>query len=163
MNEQWVQVDGFPNYEVSSYGRVRRVGSKRCLKTPPKSNGYLQVTVSNTHMQRNYSVHRLVAKAFLPPANGKELVLHRDGNRANNHSDNLYWGDLYDNAQDAIRHGTFVRGSKNGRAKLTEDDVRVIRRALSEGSRQVDIARRFGVSRSLINKIALRKFWRHVE
>ena len=162
--ERWQEIPGFTRYEASTLGRVRNKSGK-VLKTPPKSNGYLQVTLCRTGGGDyvNWSVHRLIAHTFLKPVEGRELVLHRNGDRADNRLENLYRGDFQDNHQDAERHKTFVRGSKNGRAKLNEEDVHTIRFELLRGTKQADLAREYGVSRSLINRIHRGKCWRHVQ
>ena len=51
------------------------------------------------------------------------------------------------------------RGEKHWCSKLTNEDVRAIRAATG---RQIDIANRFGVDRSIVGKIRARKSWRHV-
>jgi DNA invertase Pin-like site-specific DNA recombinase len=72
---------------------------------------------------------------------------------------------LSDNAQDAIRNGVFhpPRGSAHGRAKLSEDIVREIRRLYATGEfTQQELALRFGVSKHTISLIVRRKIWKHV-
>lgn len=54
------------------------------------------------------------------------------------------------------------RGTDNGRSKLSEDDIRSIRRQYAEGARQVDLAAQFRVAQTLISRIVLRKQWAHV-
>lgn len=55
-----------------------------------------------------------------------------------------------------------ARGARNGSAKLTEADVREIRRLAAEGVPQKILAVRFGVSESVISAVVRRKTWRHV-
>jgi DNA invertase Pin-like site-specific DNA recombinase len=55
------------------------------------------------------------------------------------------------------------RGSTNGQAKLTEDDVREIRRLYATGNfTQRELALEFGIARSAIGKIVRRQAWKHV-
>lgn len=54
-----------------------------------------------------------------------------------------------------------VRGERQGAAKLTEDDVREIRR-LAKSKTQPEIAAIFGIDRSNVSIIVLRKGWKHV-
>ena len=73
----------------------------------------------------------------------------------------------------AMTHGQNVtdshtKGRNNsfgwrGRAKLTEDDVRAIRRRVAAGERRVAMAEEFGVSLANIDSIVWRKSWRHVD
>ena len=59
-------------------------------------------------------------------------------------------------------HPELRRGERNGRAKLTEEAVRVILRRLAVGERPTAIARDFGVAWSLICMIRDGKIWRHI-
>ncbi len=59
-----------------------------------------------------------------------------------------------------------LRGSKNGRAKLTERDIRIIRKRYRPNSKivgTVALGYEFGVSNVVINNIVKRKSWRHVK
>ena len=69
--------------------------------------------------------HRAVM-SFLSNVSG-QYVLHKCANRDCVNPEHLYLGDQKQNVQDQINAGTFVYGSKNGRAKLTEDLVKLIR------------------------------------
>lgn len=39
-------------------------------------------------------VHDLVATSFVPNPEGKKYVIHKDGNKLNNHASNLAWSDV---------------------------------------------------------------------
>ena len=54
------------------------------------------------------------------------------------------------------------RGENNHRAKLTEDDVRLIRALSKEGLSQRVIARKFYVSKRAVEAILTGRTWRHV-
>lgn len=72
----------------------------------------------------------------------------------------LVWGSPSQNQQDRVDHGTSSRGEQSGRSRLTEADVREIRRLLTEGKmRQVDIAAQFEVSQRTISSIAVNRTW----
>lgn len=54
-------------------------------------------------------------------------------------------------------------GELNGRAKLTEDDVRLMRRLVADGMRGKLAAEKFDVSCPLVSLICARKRWAHVQ
>ena len=101
--EIWKSTVQSVRYEVSNFGRVRNRDTGRFLK-PSNTNGYRTVSfyVSNQAGQKGFRVHRLVAEAFLPNPRGKPIVNHKDGNRSNNHVDNLEWCSESYNSQHAI-------------------------------------------------------------
>ncbi len=63
------------------------------MKTPVRGKGYKYISLSYLGVKTNYSVHRLVADAFIPNPEGLPCVNHKDGNKLNNHVDNLEWCD----------------------------------------------------------------------
>jgi len=69
------------------------------------------------------------------------------------------------NTNHAVSLGLFPdrRGELNNSSKLTEDDVIKIRKMCEAGKKQVEIAKMFGVSKTVITSIKLRKNWKHVK
>ena len=99
-----------------------RYGAKKTHKflTQVKDkDGYMKVRVQSIDGGRHrYSVHRLVLENFLPVENMDFLqVNHKDGNKENNHLDNLEWTTCKENIQHAIANN--LRAKTNGSAKLT--------------------------------------------
>lgn len=68
----------------------------------------------------------------------------------------------FDDAVHPKYRGVQVRGERHGQAKLTEQDVREIRAAVSSGEVGWSIAARYGISVSQVSIIARRKAWAHV-
>ena len=107
MIEIWKDIEGYEGlYEVSSYGRVRSLGQfvnhnfggyayrkGRILKPGLGSRGYLSVTLSKNGIQKQYTVHRLVAQAFIENPDNLPQVNHKDEDRTNNNVTNLEWCD----------------------------------------------------------------------
>lgn len=92
MEEIWKPVVGYEGlYEVSSYGRVRRV-NKDLLKLQ-NVKGYNQVCLYKNGISTGLRVHRLVAQAFLPNPDNLPQVNHKDEDKTNNNVDNLEWCD----------------------------------------------------------------------
>ena len=72
----------------------------------------------------------------------------------------LFLGTLKDNTQDAIKKGRFDPVKQN--AKLTENEVRNIRKLHSQGMTLRKLETIFPVSDSCISDIILRKSWKHI-
>lgn len=97
--EQWKMVDSFPNYEVSSKGKVRNCHSGHIYKGVVRESGYIQVglTKDNKHFSQN--IHRLVALAFCQKDDDSNVVDHIDRNPSNNNYQNLRWTTTSGNAR----------------------------------------------------------------
>ena len=89
MHEEWVEIDGYPNYAVSSHGRVANLQRDRLLQLRQDEDGRVRVTLSFEGRVRDFYVHRLVASAFFQEYDPREQICHLDHNRQNNHVDNL--------------------------------------------------------------------------
>lgn len=166
--ERWREVPGWPDYEVSSLGRVRSWKKRTCarpgaiLKRLKGPRGYWQVNLHRDGKRATKVVHRLVALAFLGPRPDGMQVLHKNGKTTDPRLGNLRYGTPKENAADAETHGTQVRGSKCGKAVLTESDVVRIRELRQQQVVLKDIAEMFGVSITNVHDICRRRTWTHV-
>jgi len=174
-SEAWKSVVGYEGwYAVSNMGRVRsryvrgsrsgRLGKWRILKPRIDSHGYLMVSLYLHGKAKTYPVAHLVADAFLPSKNQTdEVVRHLNDIHTDNKAVNLARGTRKDNAADSMHNGTSAKGALHGQAKLTEDQVREIRRLYATGNfSQRELARRFDVSPATINLVIHGKRWRHI-
>ena len=94
LGEVWKDIAGYEgHYQISNYGRVKSFKGRkpRILSTCNDSKGYPKVTFTENGKMKNYLIHILVAKAFIPNPNNLPVVHHRDSNPRNNHVDNLEW------------------------------------------------------------------------
>jgi len=110
--EEWKDIIGYEGeFIVSESGKVkslertymRSCGKKYAVKgkelTPFISNcGYVRIAMRKDGKPKKYSVHRLVAEAFLPREIGRNFVNHLDKNKLNNHYSNLEWVSMIENA-----------------------------------------------------------------
>ena len=116
MEEVWKDIEGYEGiYQVSNLGRVRSL-DRYYTKPHPRNgvptkyfkrgsiitnhtlrNGYANVMLKFDGGKKNFMVHRLVAKAFVPGYFEGADVNHKDCNRQNNHADNLEWMTRRDN------------------------------------------------------------------
>lgn len=110
--------------------------------------------------------HRVAWEMTYGPIPDGLWVLHRCDNRLCVRPDHLFLGSRQDNMDDmhAKGRGVPLRGERNGCSKLTEIEVREIRRLLGMPDRPSyrEMARRFGVSRPVIQAIHQGRAWRHV-
>lgn len=89
-------------------------------------------------------------------------VLHSCDNRRCVNPAHLSPGDHKENVADMMSRQRQARGSRNGHAKLTEQQVAQIRERATQGDRRRQLADEFGVSETTIHRIVTRQGWRHV-
>lgn len=169
--EEWRAVGMAPKYEVSSLGRVRRIAPYqstsvgRVLRPDIDKDGYHNVRLSLPNGSvRAFKVSRLVTTAFHgDPPTAEHEAAHGSGVRSNNCASNLRWATPAENQDDRHAHGTDQLGERNPRAKLTANDVDLIRSHLLYGERKSVLSRLFGVTETTIRNIASGKLWSHLE
>lgn len=91
-------------------------------------------------------------------------VLHHCDNGFCVKPSHLFVGTHLDNMNDKNRKGRANPpiGSRNAWAKLTENEVKTIRRRYKRGETQVSLASEYGVSQTTISKMVLRVSWKHI-
>lgn len=167
------EIAGFPGYRIFEDGRVQSCRPRnghgplldewRELKSCLDSTGrYLIVGLSQGSSVKTRYVHQIVAEAFLGPRPEGCVCRHLNDIKKDNRRENLAWGTPADNLADAIRNRVHSFGSRQGRAKLSEADIPVIRKMIAEGSKPTAIAGLFGVSHAAIYFVAQGKTWSHV-
>ena len=109
--EQWKPIQEFNGeYEVSNIGRVRSMKRYygmvgRIMPQTIQRKGYYAVTFHMNNKAYCRKVHRLVIEAFKPNPDNLPCINHIDGNKLNNHIDNLEWCTYQHNMQHAVRTG----------------------------------------------------------
>lgn len=167
---EWRVAFGFPTYEVSECGDLRRIKTGTRIKGHINSDGYPEYCLRRICGRKiHITAHRLVIEAFVgrAPERGME-VAHQDGSRLNAHWRNLRWASRQSNSDDRVIHGTTSRGEQNPRAKVTAQDVQDIRREYraikrpGSNRRVAELDEKYGLTRSAVIRIATGKSWSHV-
>jgi hypothetical protein len=110
--------------------------------------------------------HRASWRLFRGPIPKGLHVLHRCDVRLCVNPAHLFLGTQADNLRDCREKGRArfpgVRGERNTRSRLTAESVKSIRELAAIGTRQVALAREFGVTRNAIAHVVSRKTWTHI-
>lgn len=175
-NEVWKQVPDYEGYyEVSNYGVVRGVDRVvvvnqgggyertcvgRVLKIAVTKIGYKVVALYTLGNKRVFLVHRLVLEAFVGPCPDGMEACHNDGDKLNNCLANLRWDTVKNNHHDKKIHGTHIFGERHSQAKLTYEIVDRMKKEYSVGGiTQKDLAVKYNISHSVVNRIINNKAW----
>lgn len=105
--EYYLPSKDYPDYEVSNLGNIRNKKTGTVRKQTDRK-GYRKIRINN----KDVSVHRLVADAFLDGDHDGLQVNHIDGNKANNCVDNLEWVTASKNVKHA--YSTWLKRHSGG-------------------------------------------------
>ena len=166
------------SYEVSDEGEVRSVDRmitgngkpylrKGRVLTPLRHNrGYLQVSLGQGC---RVLIHALVMEAFVGPREEGMDINHINGDKTDNRLINLEYCSRSQKMAHAVRIGLMPpppvrRGTANDhKCKLSEDDVRAIRKWREEGGGIAQIARHYKVGETTVRHIVNRTSWAWLE
>jgi len=177
MEEEWKDIKGYEGfYQISNLGRVKSLGGwcgtvKRkpiIRSTSFTHDGYEKVRLIHKGKDRTVRIHRLVAEAFIPNPYKKDTVNHIDGNKQNNVVSNLEWINRSEQMIHAYELGlkTSKVGSNNYCSKLTDDDVKKIRKCYIRGSTKfgtVALGKKYGVTNRVIGLVVRNKSYKNVK
>ena len=165
--EEWRPIKDYPEYEVSSLGRVRNAkkhnkDEQEHIRLPDyNSKGYARLRLMREGRIIRKFVHRLVAETFLENPNAKEMVDHINGDNKDNRLCNLRWTTRSENMLNGKvrkdkRHTTLrniVKNGKHYRWKIcVEGRIHVSRNFATEQEAYADFLVR---SRDLSNFVRL--------
>lgn len=102
--EKWTIIDEFPNYLISTEGRVKNRTSGKLLRIS-SANPYPSVALCRNGEWFRIGLHRLVASAFVDGKRPGLIVNHIDGDKANYRIENLEWITHKQNMEHARRTG----------------------------------------------------------
>lgn len=160
-------------YEISDLGRIKRIDNNNCAKAghimrPSNVNGYAAVRLRYKGRTERSLVHLHVLESFIGSRPTGMQINHKNGVRNDNRLENLEYCTPQQNIQHAYnvlnRTRKGAKGEANAKSKLTDEQVTTIRRLYSGGGRsQQSIADEFGVTQTMISKIVLKQFWKHLD
>lgn len=163
VNSMWKTVPTVETLECSKSGLCRLSSNKRLLK-PSVKYGYMVIRHYVGGVRKHYHLHRLVAMAFRGlPENSALHAAHYDGDKLNNSANNIYWATAQENISDRERHGRTMRGDNHYARVLSSSEIPKIRKLLSAGMPQKDIAKIYGVTKYTISDIKRGKTWNSVK
>jgi hypothetical protein len=100
-------IPNFASHLISNCGQV--IGTRgNQLKTFLNEGGYECIKITSCNRGYHFTLHRLVAKAFIPNPNNLPEVNHKDGNKENNHYSNLEWCTSKENKKHAKDSGLWI-------------------------------------------------------
>lgn len=151
------------DYTINSNGTIYSNKSGRYLNPQKKGKGYLGVSLRIDGKTVQKYVHRLVAEKYLPNPNNLPEVNHKDGDITNNDVSNLEWCSRQDNVNHAVATGLHHKGVTSGNSKLTEKQVKEMRRLREEaGISYAKLAALFGVTAMSAHGVCNGKYYRDV-
>lgn len=181
--EIWKDVKDYEGlYQVSNLGNVKSLD--RIVETKNRKNylrkgkvqkksvnsfGYETVGFTVDSKTKIYRVHRLVALSFIENPENKPQINHIDGNKTNNNVNNLEWCTSSENQIHSVSTGLsnpsypVLKGSKNGRSLLKEEQVVEIRnKYIPYKYSAKKLALEYNVSESCITHILNNTSWKNI-
>ena len=146
--EVWKDIKGYEGlYQVSNLGRVKSVARniyrnnkgtfcnhfyKEKIFDVDSLEPYPRVTLSKDNKSKHFSIHRLVANAFIPNPNNLPCVNHKDEDKTNNNVNNLEWCTHKYNSNYGSRNDRIIE--KQGKKVLCVE-TNIIYRSVNEAAR----------------------------
>ena len=107
------QFRDYSNYIIYDDGRIYSKTRKKFMTYKIMKDGYVRMELYKDKKPKMFNVHRIVAEVFIPNPLNKPFVNHKDGNKQNNHIDNLEWVTQKENIEHAFRTGLSHYQEKN--------------------------------------------------
>ena len=151
--EIWKTIQDYGGlYQVSNTGKVRDL--KNHIKAVYKNNkGYICLSLYYNGKTYHPTVHRLVAKVFIPNPSNYEQVNHKDCNKENNNAENLEWCNQRYNYDEGMKTFQYSKNEEHYFAKLKNSDIPIIYELYKLGFTRATVAKIFSINPSSLEAI----------
>ena len=160
-----VYIDGYyyQDYMVSNKGRIYSLKTNSFMEGA-KHHGYIRIKLRDENGKTVLKhKHRIVAESFCDNPDNKPFVNHIDGDKENNHPNNLEWVTAKENTHHAIENGLiYTIGEKSHFASIDEDTAHKICKLIDKGIKLKDISKLLNVGYDCVKKIHSGSSWKHV-
>ena len=139
--EKWVDIQGYVGfYQISNLGRVKSLSrtyytynylKKEKIKITRKekymsykkdSNDYMIVSLSRNGKTKAFTIHRLVASAFIPNPDNLPQINHINGIKTDNRVENLEWCTPSYNVEHSFKTG--IRKMTSKQIKQAKENIK---------------------------------------
>ena len=173
MQEIWKDVVGFEDrFQISNLGNIYSKKNKKQLVQGTSKTGYKVLSTrigGKNGIYKCFKVHRLVAQAFIPNPENKPFVNHIDGNKLNNHVNNLEWCTNQENIKHAYDTGlldlTHLQEFNKKARKLTKEEVYFVRKHYTPRHKEYGaraLGRKYNVDKNTILDILSFKAYKDI-
>ena len=164
--EIWKNVVGFEEqYEISNLGNLRSKerfvkhwrGGERKYKSNFKNirlndKGYFRCNLKNEGKRYDFTIHRLVALAFIPNEENKPFINHKNGIKTDNRVENLEWCNQSENVTHAVKNRLI-------KTKLTDEQAKEI---FNSQLSHRKLAKLYNITSSIVWRIKNKKAYKHL-
>lgn len=176
--EIWKDVPGYENfYQANPSGFIKslskplrikkgfRVTKELIISNTDNGEGYFICSLSKNTIRKSILLHRLIALTFVPNPLNLPEVNHKDGNKLNNHVDNLEWVTRQQNIDHSwSKKLTNCIGESHHNSKLNKIIVKEIREKYASGKHSYSqLGLEYGTSMYNVRNVVKRLTWNHPE